>query len=129
MVTSLYLALLIVGSFSYSIQSVRGGTSGGNFYYGGKIKKVTYCTCWYDFGVMLEIEDKSNFNQTLKVFYNPYISKLRAFYNIWTAGPQVIGGYLPTYQACEMTKSYYCNTEDTTSGVIDSIKGIGTTSS
>ena len=113
------------GFFTYSILIAHGVQCGSTVCYGGKITKVTYCTCYYDFGVMLEIQDKSNNNMPLKVFYNPYISKLWANYNIWQAGPQVVGAYTQDSHQCKMTKSYYCNTEDTTSGTIDSIKGIG----
>lgn len=113
------------GGSSGSSGSSGGGGGGMKDYYGGKINKVTYCTCYYNFGVMLEIQDKSNNDKTLKIFYNPFISRLWANWNIWTAGPYVIGGYWPMSWSCEMTSGYYCRREDTTSGIIDSIKGIG----
>ncbi len=96
-------------------------------YYGGKITSVTYCTCYYDFGVVLQIQDKSRNNQTVKVFYSPFLSRLRANYSIWTAGPNVIGGYTIGYRPCRMTAGYYCSNSNTTAdGTIDFIRGIGT---
>lgn len=128
-ISLLILACLFcaVAGFSlYSTPSVY-SQSNGSKYYGGKIKRVTYCTCYYNFGVMLEVENKADNNKSLKIFYSPYLSRLRAYYNIWIAGPQVLGAYTPVPHACEMTATFGCSTYDTTSGTIDYVKGIGTT--
>lgn len=99
---------------------------GGTKCYGGKIKKVTYCTCPYNFGVMLEIDDKSSPKGSLKIFYDPQKSLLRARYNIWKSGPHVTGAYTPTVRYCEMASEDGCDYYDTTKGTIDDKKGIST---
>jgi hypothetical protein len=117
---------VILFCLTYVFLPVRSQSAGRDFY-GGPITNVTYCTCPYDFGVMLTIEDKSQNGQILKIFYDPYTSLLRAYYNIWKPGPQVLGAYIPSPQACEMISIHGCYIYDMTSGTIDSIKGIGTT--
>lgn len=95
-------------------------------YYGGKIKAVTYCTCYYDFGIVLEIEDYSRNRQTIKVFYNPLLSRLRANYNIWYMGPYVIGGYTMMPKTCRNTSGFTCSDSSTKAdGIVDFIRGIG----
>lgn len=51
-------------------------------FYGGVLNKVTYCTCYYDEGMVLDIEDYSNNNQTTHIFYSDYYSKDDENYNI-----------------------------------------------
>ena len=120
------LIVVVVSTLAYYPLSVY-GQGATTKYYGGPITKVTYCTCYYNPGVMLEIKDKSNKNQPLKIFYSPFKSLLRAYYNVWHVGPQVLGAYTPRPYGCEMTTSWGCSLYDVASGVIDSIKGIGTT--
>lgn len=96
-------------------------------YYGGSIQNVTYCTCYYDFGVMLDIKDLAS-NKIIKVFYSPLYSLLRANFNIWEAGPNVIGGYNPTPKTCQVTSGYTCSSNGNADGIIDLIIGIGTSS-
>jgi len=129
LISGLCLILIVASVFIRFISPIS-VTADTTKYYGGEITKVTYCTCYYDFGVMLEIKNKlmNKSTEQIKIFYNPLTSKLRAYYNIWKSGPQVLGAYIPDNHQCKMTKSYYCTTEDTTKGTIDSIKGIGTTS-
>ncbi len=106
-----------------------GSGSGQKDWYGGQIQSVTYCTCYYNFGVEIEIKDKSNNDQTLKLFYSPLISLIRPNYNIWSEGPWVIGGYYPMSWECQDTAGYYCDDEEETDGIIDMIKGIGSSQS
>ncbi len=96
-------------------------------YYGGSIQNVTYCTCYYDFGVMLDIKDLAS-HKTIKVFYNPFYSLLRANYNIWEAGPNVIGGYTEGSKTCQTTSGYTCSSQGNADGIIDLIIGIGSSS-
>jgi len=118
------IGIMVAMGFLFPRTNISG--LGMHDYYGGKIKKVTYCTCYYDFGVVLEIEDKSRNNQTVKVFYSPYMSRLRANYNIWYAGPNVIGGYTIGSKQCKDTSGYTCKDGDTKAdGIIDWIRGIG----
>jgi len=123
--TSLYIAisLCLVGAAAVVYGDV---SCGGTKCYGGKIKQVTYCTCPYNFGVMLEIDDKSSPTGSLKIFYDPMKSLLRSRNNIWKAGPQVIGAYTPSVRYCEMISHDGCDYYDVTKGTIDNKKGIGT---
>jgi len=122
------IGIMLAIGFLFQGKSVSG--LGMHDYYGGRINKVTYCTCYYDFGLVLEIQDKSRNNQTVKVFYSPYMSRLRANYNIWYAGPNVIGGYTMGSHQCKNTKGYVCTNSGTTAdGIIDWIRGIGSSSS
>jgi hypothetical protein len=123
------IAFLITGVMVLILVSPAYG-QGLHDYYGGSIQKVTYCTCYYDFGVMLEIKDLSRNGQTVTVFYSPYRSRLRANYNIWTAGPNVIGGYTIGNKECKKTSGYTCSSQGTSAdGTIDFIRGIGSSSS
>ena len=100
---------------------------GGDKCYGGKIKQSITCTCPYNYGTMLEIDDKSSPTGSLKIFYDPLKSKLRARNNIWQAGPEVLGAYTPPNRDCEMEDDGGCSYYDTTKGTIDKVKGISTT--
>lgn len=97
-------------------------------FFGGKINKVTYCTCYYDPAVILEIKDYAS-NETVKVKYSLWTSKLRENYNIWESNIYVIGGYSDTVkESCKDTIKLYCRTNSSASdqyGVIDYVRGIG----
>lgn len=99
-----------------------------NTYFGGRITKVTYCTCLYYPGIVLSVSDKAS-NQTVNVMYSPYSSQLRSNYNIYEPGPNVIGGFYPGGQ-CLNQASYYCKPNSSApkplDGTIDWIRGIGT---
>ncbi len=124
--TFIVLILILACCFSGIIKIKSAAGSVMHDYYGGTIKEVTYCTCYYDLGLILEIEDKSRNNQRIKVFYSFFLSRLRAFYNIWYAGPNVIGGYTIGSHKCKDTSGYTCKDGDKTAdGTIDWIRGIG----
>jgi hypothetical protein len=48
--------------FNQAIAQSSGGSMGASQkdYWGGHISKVTYCTCYYSFGIILKIKEKSN---------------------------------------------------------------------
>ena len=95
-------------------------------YFGGSINSVTYCTCYYDFGIILKIKDLSRDSQEIKMVYKPLLSTLRANYNIWYAGPNVVGGYTPTNFQCKNTAGYFCKSaNESADSIIDFIRGIG----
>ena len=129
LVTVLFVFVAVFASFLFfSPLNVAKGV-GMNTFYGGKIKKVTYCTCYYNPAVVLEVEDLAS-NQTKKVIYSPYMSRLRADYNIWTSGGCVIGGYMQASLKCEDTSGYYCRQNSNAGnldGAIDMLRGIGST--
>ena len=97
-------------------------------YFGGKITKVTYCTCLYYPGIVLSISDKAS-DQTVNVLYSPYTSQLRSNYNIYETGPYVLGGFYPGGQCLDQA-TYYCKPSTSApkplDGTIDWLRGIGT---
>ncbi|MEN9647810.1 MAG: hypothetical protein RLY57_614 [Candidatus Parcubacteria bacterium] len=102
-----------------------GGTSGGTGnidFFGGNITQVTYCTC--SAGVLLYIQDKVT-NSQKQLVYQYGSSQLRANYNVFSTGPNVIGGF---YQGgiCEVYSGNSCSSEGSPQGTIDYIRGIGT---
>ena len=135
--------------FNEAFAQASGGTSGGSSqktYWGGHISKVTYCTCYYSFGIILKIKEKSSSNsssaggaggsagggaggasggssaggsQDLKVVYQILISTLRANYNIFKAGANTIGGWTQTSFTCEDTSGYSCTSSSSETDSID----------
>jgi hypothetical protein len=101
-----------------------GGMGGGgdidNF--GGQITNITYCTC--SDGQLLDIEDVRGESKSLFFMYG--YSKLYENYNIFSSGVNVIGGYDMSSMECEVYNGESCSTEGTATGIIDSIRGIGT---
>jgi len=116
----------IIENLFYS-KVVLAQTGGMHDYFGGSINSVVYCTCYYNFGIILKIKDLSRNGQEIKTAYRPFISTLRANYNIWYAGPNVIGGYMMMSFQCQNTSGYYCtnSSEGSVDSTIDFIRGIG----
>lgn len=128
-VFSLFLTCLIVFLFNLNFLQHAKATATYD-YYGGKISKVTYCTCWYSPGVVIEVDDKTT-NQTIKLKYSAWEGLLRANYSIWTKGNCVIGGMLRSSPSCQDTSGYTCkdnNSVNNIDGSIDYIRGIGSSS-
>lgn len=121
-VFALLLSPNSANALSLSLDSISGGT------FGGTIKSVTYCTCLYNPGVVLEINDAAT-NDTINVFYSKWFSTLHQNYNIWKSGPSVLGGY-SSGGKCMDQATYYCkpNTKAPSpiKGTIDWVVGIGT---
>lgn len=113
------------GSLLSGSSGASGGSTGsaGNIdYFGGNITQVTYCTC--SAGVLLYIQDKVT-NSQKQLVYQYGASQLRANYNVFTTGPNVIGGF---YQGgtCQVYSGNSCTSEGSPQGTIDYIRGIGT---
>ena len=71
-------------------------------YVGGRITLVTYCTCFYDPGVVINISVPYT-GQQIMLFYSPFLSRLYSNYNIWHPGPNVIASYNLGPHPCQQT--------------------------
>lgn len=102
-------------------------------FFGGSISQTYYCTCYTDFGIILDIDDKV-MNSTYTTVYKPGMSTLHSNYNIFTSGPDVIGGTWDTFFQCQDTyvgpNGPYCamSSSGGTSAqtMIDIMRGVGT---
>ena len=105
-----------------------------NQFYGGGISQTYYCTCYYDFGIILDIDDKAS-DMTYTTVFKPLMSTLHKNYNVYTSGPNVVGGTMQTHFECNDTyiippAEPVC--EQSTSGgtsaesMIDILRGTGT---
>ena len=130
-------------------QSSGGGSSSQKTYWGGYIKKVTYCTCWYSFGIVIKIKEKTSSknsssgssggagasgggssggsggssgggsNDDLKVVYQILLSTLRPRWNIFKAGANTIGGWTKNSFECKNTSGYTCTSNSDESDTLD----------
>lgn len=97
-----------------------------NNFFGGSISSTTYCTCYYNFGIILEIDDKVS-KSTYTTAYKPGTSSLKSNYNVFSSGPNVIGGTIQSQFQCENTSGYTCTSSgDSADTTIDSMRGVGT---
>lgn len=102
-------------------------------FFGGSISQTYYCTCYTDFGIILDIDDKV-MNSTYTTVFKPGLSTLHSNYNVYTSGPDVIGGTWDTFFQCQDTyigpNGPYCFTSSSggTSAqtMIDIVRGTGT---
>jgi hypothetical protein len=122
-------ALFGGGGGSSSGGGSTGGSSssgGGNVdFFGGSITQVTYCTC--SGGILLAIQDKVT-NGTKQLFFQYGLSTLHANYNIYTTNVNVIGGFYQSGGSCQIYAGTSCTTEGSYQGIIDTIRGVGTSS-
>ena len=148
-------AIIIVGAIVFASHSPKrvsaqaaGGGGGMQDFWGGSIKKVTYCTCYYYPGEVMQVNDLTNSGggsggtggssgssgsgggggQTKNVFFSYFFSKLDENYNIWEAGPNTIGGYISGAGECLDTSGYYCRQNSSAGqidGMVDFIRGVG----
>jgi hypothetical protein len=100
-----------------------GGGSGNINFFGGQITRSTVCTC--SDSVLLAIQDKAS-NQTLQVMYEPGVSTLHDYRNIWTTGVNTLGGVTQSGGECEVYSGTECVSEGTANYTIDFLRGIGT---
>ncbi len=110
-------------SLTSSGSSASTGSTGGSGtqYFGGRISNVTYCTC--SASVMIDVQDK--LRGYVSVIYMPGVSRLYANYNVFTPGPNVIGGYTPG-GVCLIYSGTQCNSQGAPMGTINTIHGVGT---
>ena len=99
------------------------GVGGGmvdNF--GGEITgEITECTC--SGGRLFTVQDVRG--QSKDLFYSYGASRLWKEYNL-SSGVKVIGGYTPESTECEVYVGEGCETEGTAIGVVDWLRGVGT---
>ncbi len=108
----------LTSAFGGSGSSVSGG---GTQYFGGRITNVTYCTC--SASILLDIQD--TLRGYVSVLYTPGVSRLYANYQVFTTGPNVIGGYT-SGGTCQVYSGTQCNSQGSPMGTINTIHGIGT---
>ena len=59
--------------------------------------------------------------------YKPGMSTLHSNYNVFSSGPNVIGGTMPMQFQCENTAGYVCESSgDSADSQIDLLRGVGT---
>ncbi|OIO30907.1 hypothetical protein AUJ77_01015 [Candidatus Nomurabacteria bacterium CG1_02_43_90] len=94
--SSLFVLLFIITSFGLKIKSTNAIMP-----FGGKIQKVTYCTCSLNLAILVGPPGPGVFT------YEPGASSIKAFYQIFRPGPWVLGSYTPG-GVC--TSWYICGT-------------------
>lgn len=106
--------------------SVTGTAAGGGVrtVFGGRITYVQYCTCT-NF-ILLFIFD-NDLKSIVQLLYIPGVSKLFQAYNVFEPGPQVLGGYIPGGTPCIVNSGGDCVPIGLPIGVIDTLRGVGTT--
>ena len=91
--------------------------------FGGRVTLITPCTCGGNF--MITLFDLS-LKIPLSIIFQPGVSTLKMDYNP-TIGQNVLGGYVRTPSACMVYVGSHCNPFGLPVGIIDTIRGIGTT--
>lgn len=86
---------------------------------GGPITSVFYCPCSANLAIVVGPPYAGIF------MYEPGFSDLKAFYQIFRPGPEVLGSYVPG-GACMMFIPYGCAPMATPIGTIDDLIGVGT---
>ncbi len=113
----------------FSLKTKKAQAVGINNFVGGKITSVFYCTCPATYGVVLTILDRT-LNTPKTTAYQVSASTLRSNYNVYSVGPNVIGGTMPIPYTCEEINPEETPpcipTGITTTNTIDFIRGIGT---
>lgn len=97
-------------------------SSAGMPSFGGRIVYVQYCTC--STFILLYVFDTRKV--TLPLLYIPGYSKLLKDYNIWIPGPLVLGGYTYGGPPCMIYAGTSCVSVGQPVGIIDAIRGVGT---
>jgi len=130
------LALGILGgaaavSAISSASSNSGGSSGGGgggplTVFGGKITYFFYCTCMASY--LLYIYD-FDLKSVVQLMFIPGVSTLHQQYNVYAAGPTVLGGYTQGSSGCYFYNGESCSSFGSPTGIIDTLRGVGTTAS
>ncbi len=92
------------------------GGGGGSMQFGGRVNRVTECTC--SSATMLDIEDVGG--QTISLVYQPGASRLYEYYNVNGSGQNVLGTYT-SGGACLVYVGEGCESEGQPSGTIQII--------
>jgi len=114
-----------------SASSDSGGSSGGGgggprTVFGGKITYVFYCTCMASY--LLYIYD-FDLKSVIQLMFIPGVSTLHQKYNVYAPGPTVLGGYTQGSIGCYYYAGTSCSSWGSPTGVIDTLRGVGTTAS
>ena len=91
--------------------------------FGGRITLITPCTCGGN--AMITLFDLS-LKIPLSLIFQPGVSTLKMNYNP-TTGQNVLGGYVRTPATCMVYVGSHCNPFGLPVGIIDTLRGIGTT--
>lgn len=121
-----------VGAGAIAAGSLLGGSAGSTAvdkatvptHFGGTIVQSTLCTC--SGGSSLILVDDYASNQILSLMYQPGLSRLNMNFNVYSAGPYVIGGYMPGGGACMVYAGTGCATAGVAQYTIDATRGVGT---
>ncbi len=122
------VASILLGAIAGPQQALATAT---RTFFGGKVTKVTYCPCAYDFAVIITLDDiQGKQKQEVSLKWSIWSSTLHEYYNIWEKGVWVLGGFGPGDTECRQQSGYSCKkNSDAPSkidGVIDTVRGIGT---
>ena len=92
--------------------------------FGGRVVFIQYCTCTGM--ILLYVFNPLSVTPLLPVMYVPGVSTLHKNYNVFTAGPQVLGGYIYVTLPCLFYVGVACVPIGFSIGTIDTIRGVGT---
>lgn len=121
------IASSLSSSGSTAGSSGSSGTSGGiRTVFGGPISYVQYCTCTTF--ILLFIYDY-DLKSVIQLLYIPGVSTLKDKYNIFHAGPTVLGGYTPGSTPCMVYIGEGCTQIGSPTGIIDTLRGVGSSAS
>lgn len=117
------VAVSAISSAASSASSASSASGAGiRNVFGGRISYVQYCTC--STFILLFIYDV-DLKSVIQLLYIPGVSTLKDAYNIFRVGPQVLGGYTPGGGACMVYAGTSCVSIGTPIGIIDTLRGIG----
>lgn len=123
--TALIAAGAIVGGAALvSALSSSASSVGPRTVFGGYITFVQYCTC--EASILLFIFDK-DLKSVIQLLYIPGVSTLKSQYNVFSPGPTVLGGYYQSGVPCLVYDGESCESWGTPTGIIDTLRGVGTT--
>lgn len=92
-------------------------------YFGGIVGYSQICSC--SGMVLLYIYDYATKSPT-QTMYIPGISRLDAYFNVWSSGQSTIGGVYWSGMVCEIYTGEECDTAGYAWSIIDATRGIGT---
>lgn len=93
-----------------------GGGGGASLNFGGRVSRVTYCTC--SASLMLDINDVRG--QMISLIYQPGATILYSNYNIYGTGQNVLGNY-NSGGSCMVYHGEDCTAEGSPSGTMSQI--------
>ena len=116
-------AVVAVAGIASALSS-SASSAGVSTVFGGRITYVQYCTCTSF--ILLFIYD-NDLKSVIQLLYVPGLSRLYEEYNVFEAGPQVLGGYTMGSTPCMVYAGEDCVQFGSPTGIIDTLRGVGTT--